>query len=359
MSDSNRMAVDWSVDAITVGARHRKDLGDIDALAGSIAQLGLLQPLTITPGGVLVCGARRLAAIKELGWRTANVWILTGLSERLMSLMAERDDNFSHKGYTNGELAELYAELKAEIAADAARRQEATRFGAETQNSLSDGGGNFPPPQTLPGKTREQAAEMLGGQASYKTLEKVLAIKQVADDETASPELRHRAAEAAQLIDDGAPVDPLYLGIRAAVTVESLERDAADANLSETVREAAKAGAILLRKLEAEGTLSPQDMDKAARAALDRVLAAHGRKPKPTTPKKPRPVEPAGPKQRNARYFTWIWNEMAHWPEEYDKAVIAAEVTDDTWRAFKQTMAEGIEFTEEVDRLRAEHAFSD
>lgn len=47
-----------TVSSIQIGARHRHDLGDLDTLAASIQRYGLLQPITITPDGVLVCGAR-------------------------------------------------------------------------------------------------------------------------------------------------------------------------------------------------------------------------------------------------------------------------------------------------------------
>ncbi|MGV1005311.1 MAG: ParB N-terminal domain-containing protein, partial [Candidatus Nanopelagicales bacterium] len=80
--------LDRTVDSILIGTRHRADLGDIDALAASIDRDGLLQPVTITIDGVLVCGARRLAAIKKLGWRTVNVWVRSGLSDRLGQLLA-------------------------------------------------------------------------------------------------------------------------------------------------------------------------------------------------------------------------------------------------------------------------------
>ena len=32
MSDKNHVELDWAVDAIMVGARHRKDLGDLQPL---------------------------------------------------------------------------------------------------------------------------------------------------------------------------------------------------------------------------------------------------------------------------------------------------------------------------------------
>ncbi|MCT1438721.1 ParB N-terminal domain-containing protein, partial [Brachybacterium paraconglomeratum] len=115
-----------TVASIEVGRRHRTELGDIDALAASIDRDGLLQPITITPDGVLVCGARRLAAIRKLGWRTVNVWVRSGISDRLGQLLAEQDDNVLHKPLTQLEAAALYRELKQVMAEDAARRQAAT-----------------------------------------------------------------------------------------------------------------------------------------------------------------------------------------------------------------------------------------
>ncbi len=125
--------LDRSVDSLIVGKRHRTDLGDIETLAASIDRDGLLQPLTITIDGVLVCGARRLAAIKMLGWRTVSVWVRGGLSDRLGKLLAEQDDNMLHKPYNQLEAAGLYREIKQVMAEDAARRKSATRFSAENQ----------------------------------------------------------------------------------------------------------------------------------------------------------------------------------------------------------------------------------
>jgi ParB family chromosome partitioning protein len=117
-----------TVDSIQVGTRHRTDLGDIDALAASIREHGLLQPITDHPDGVLVCGRRRLAAIRQLGWRTVSVWVRSGISDRLGHLLAEQDENLHHKPLTQLEAAALYRELKQLMAEDAARRQVASRF---------------------------------------------------------------------------------------------------------------------------------------------------------------------------------------------------------------------------------------
>jgi ParB family chromosome partitioning protein len=64
------------LDAIVVGDRHRRELGDIERLAGSIAKIGLLHPIVITPANVLIAGERRLAAVKALGWDRMPVTVV-------------------------------------------------------------------------------------------------------------------------------------------------------------------------------------------------------------------------------------------------------------------------------------------
>jgi len=364
MSDDSHIQIDWATDSIIVGDRHRKDLGDIDTLAASIGQIGLLQPVTITPDGVLVCGARRLAAIRQLGWRHVNVWIRAGLSDKLTSLMAERDDVSNHKQYSPAELADMYAELKAEIAADAARRQQATQFGA-SENGVAnlatpqvgeDGGvAKLATPLGTPtGDSRVQAAKMLGG-ASHMTMEKVLAIRQVAGDDSYGSALRRQAADALTQIDAGAPVDPVFLSLRASVQVDELNKIADDETETEKVRKAARDGAVLLHSLDAEDHLGPPELERAARAALGRVMAAkNGPKPVKTVSVKTVPTK----KLKSAKQFMWLWGEMAAWPQDYDVKAIAVEVPDDKWVLFKQTMSAGIDFMGEVDQIRAANSFA-
>jgi hypothetical protein len=62
---------------IKVSARIRKDMGDIDALAADIAEIGLLQPIVVSPEGKLLAGERRLRAAKKLGWETIDVIVRT------------------------------------------------------------------------------------------------------------------------------------------------------------------------------------------------------------------------------------------------------------------------------------------
>lgn len=140
-----------TVDSITIGTRHRTDYGDLSQLIASIKRDGLLQPVTITPDGVLVCGARRLEAIKQLGWRTVNVWVRSGITDRLGALLAEQDDNLLHKPLTPTEQATLYRELKEIMAEEAAQRQAATQFGTEGKQPGQPGAGESPGPYGMKG----------------------------------------------------------------------------------------------------------------------------------------------------------------------------------------------------------------
>ena len=102
MSDKGFVELERQIDSITIGQRHRRHPGDLTKLMESLNRVGLLQPVTITPDGYLICGYRRLAAAKQLGWRTMRVWVRSGISDELTRLLAERDEvhgeNLRHGG---------------------------------------------------------------------------------------------------------------------------------------------------------------------------------------------------------------------------------------------------------------------
>ena len=66
-----------SVNDIRIPPRSRQDMGDLEWLAESIAEVGLLQPIGITPERVLVFGERRLKAVRDiLGWTEVPVRVV-------------------------------------------------------------------------------------------------------------------------------------------------------------------------------------------------------------------------------------------------------------------------------------------
>lgn len=57
-----------AISSIKIGTRHRRDMGDLDALATSIREVGLLHPIVVRKDGMLIAGERRLNACVKLGW---------------------------------------------------------------------------------------------------------------------------------------------------------------------------------------------------------------------------------------------------------------------------------------------------
>jgi N6-adenosine-specific RNA methylase IME4/ParB-like chromosome segregation protein Spo0J len=75
------------VDDIIV-PRGRRLRGDVGPLAASIAAVGLLHPVTVTPDGRLVAGLHRLAAVRTLGWTKVPVLVadLNGLEREIATI---------------------------------------------------------------------------------------------------------------------------------------------------------------------------------------------------------------------------------------------------------------------------------
>src|SRR5215468_2818907 len=92
------------VDKIHVGQRHRMEMGDIEALAANIRQMGLLQPIGVDPFFHLIFGFRRLWACKDiLKWKTIPAVVFN-----LESILAgEYAENEFRKQFTPSERAAL------------------------------------------------------------------------------------------------------------------------------------------------------------------------------------------------------------------------------------------------------------
>ena len=179
---------------VVVNERHREVLGDIDALAASIAELGLLQPIGVTPDMRLVYGERRLRACKLLGWETVPVVVLDGFESEVACLKAERDENTCRKEMTWSELVALANDLRPKLAAEAKARQG-------TRTDLQE---PCAPASTKSGRTREILAEDLG--VSHATLGRAMAIVEATEDPR--EEVRKVAQEAVAEMDTTGKVVP-------------------------------------------------------------------------------------------------------------------------------------------------------
>ena len=339
-----------ALDTVHVGRRHRAELGDIDALVASIDDNGLFQIITIDPDGNLVCGLRRLVAMRQLGWKTADVWVRPGISDRLGQLLAEQDDNALHKPLTLTEQATLYRELKTLMAEDAARRQQATRFHAASEQLGSDGGATVAPPSAPEspdgGKTRAQAALMVTGRNSYTSLERIGELQRLAADETQPAAVRERAAAELVGIEAGGSITAAHQRTRVELSLAELDQLAADSLAPEHVRAQAARDAAGLRAVEAQTRAA--ELERLAADALARVRGdkKRGKRPRPTTA----PAVPAG--VMTVRAFVLTWDELALWWERADPAVVGPALTEEQWHRFEQTVAGTVAFAEAADQAR-------
>jgi hypothetical protein len=197
MTEKDRDMTELPIGDIVVGDRHRQEPGDIDSLARSIRDLGLLHPVVITADKRLVAGARRLAALKELGRAVAPVRVVDSLDDALLTLRAERDENTCRKDFTPSEAVRIGTALEALEKEEAKERQkEGGRAGGK-------GSGKLPEAQT--GDTRDKVAEAVG--MSGRTYEKVKQVLQAAE---ADPELRPVVEE----MDRTGKVEPALKKVR-------------------------------------------------------------------------------------------------------------------------------------------------
>ena len=316
MPDKGHIELERQIDSITVGVRHRKDPGDLTALMKSIEEVGLLQPVTVTPDGVLICGWRRLESLRRLGRRTLNVWVRSGISDQLSHLLAQQDENEQRKPLSPVETARLYAEIKLLQDEEAARCKARTQFGNPARTEEPTGPGGSPGPG---GDARTRAAQLLTGTDASQRLERINWIESIAEDESLTESVREFAANMLSEIDDGAPVAPAYNRVKAAVQLASSPPPPSQDEQDEVERLAAEA----LRRVQEE------DHAKRLRALRSKAKRA--------------------PKHHSPRSFVLMWSELEGWTALYDVSELAAALKDEEWARFERVVAETIELR---DRLR-------
>jgi hypothetical protein len=168
------------IEGIAVADRHRRDLGDIASLAASLAELGQLQPIVVTPDYRLVAGARRLAAAKTLGWVEIDAVVADNLTDTALALRAERDENTCRKAFTPSEEYTLYRALL-DLAAQS-------------------GGGEAFGPASI--RTKQEVASIVSGSPGRRqSLDKIGELIEIADDPTVTETIRTVAREALKEID--------------------------------------------------------------------------------------------------------------------------------------------------------------
>lgn len=242
--------------------RFRKDFGDIDSLAASIAELGLLQPIGVDSSYRLVFGERRLRACQALGWEK-----IPARTVHLDSILkGELAENEFRKDFTHSERVAIGEAIEAELG---------NRQGQRTDKEPVE---NFP--QVTPGeKTRDLAAKAAGF-GNGKTYEQA---KKVANE--AAPEL-------VQAMDEG------RASVSAAASLLGLPKDqqaSVAAGDKRSIQQAAKAAKA--RPADSAGPAAPAHVLRVINAmdVLARFASGEGLTPNQLADKFLQDIDPSQP----------------------------------------------------------------
>jgi len=149
------------ISEIRIGKRSRKDFGNIDELAQSIAKVGLLHPVAITPEGRLIAGYRRILACKKLGWKKIDVHVVD-IKELVRG---ELHENVARKNFCPSEAVAIARIVKPleEKAARERQGKQTDKHGAKLAASSK-------------GDSRDKVASYIGlGRTSLKRAEEIVA----------------------------------------------------------------------------------------------------------------------------------------------------------------------------------------
>lgn len=149
------------LDAIVIGERVRKDMGDLSSLAASMKAHGLLHPVVVKKDRTLVAGHRRLEAARRLGWKEIPVTVVD--VDDLLS--AERDENQERKDFTPTEAVAIGKLIEEQERPKAIARHKNSLFGGDAVSATPRLGG-----------VREIVAKAVGmGHAKYDQAKAIVA----------------------------------------------------------------------------------------------------------------------------------------------------------------------------------------
>jgi len=156
------------ISKIKINQRFRRDIGDINALAASIKEVGLLHPIVISEDYELIAGFRRLKACEMLGWTEVPVNMVP-----LKDLVkGEFHENAVRKDFTPSEIVAIKRALEPKLREEARERKLSTLKRGDKKPSRSAD-------SAYRGETRDIIAKFAG--VSHDTLAKAEAIVEAAE----------------------------------------------------------------------------------------------------------------------------------------------------------------------------------
>lgn len=225
------------VSEVVIGDRCRKDLGDIEALARSIVEVGLLHPIVLTPDYELVAGERRLEAYNHLGLAEIEATVVDNLADALALAQAQQDENTCRKDFAPSEMVAMGKRLEVVEKPKAEAREKA---GVRHEPS-----GNLP--QGATGETREKVAQAVG--VSGRTYDKAKAVVEAAEEDPDT------FGHLPKRMDKTDKVDPAYKELR------RIQKQQEDERKAETVPDVAECYQLHCADIGQLGLLEPESVD--------------------------------------------------------------------------------------------------
>ena len=166
---------------IDIEGRHRKNLGDIEKLADSISDIGLIHPVVVKHSNgryKLISGERRLSAFRLLQSQKGGgdylhipAHIAENMNDIYTCMKAERDENVCREDFAPSEAVAMGRDIEEEERIEAKKRQ-GTRTDLEHSGNL---------PECSRGDTRDKVGEAVG--LSGSTYEAAKSIVEKADEQ--------------------------------------------------------------------------------------------------------------------------------------------------------------------------------
>ncbi|MDO5535359.1 MAG: ParB/RepB/Spo0J family partition protein [Propionibacteriaceae bacterium] len=278
------------VDSIVTGERTRQEFRNVESLARSIADRGLLSPINVrldeSGQKILVCGGRRLRAVQSLGWERVPALVMDDDMDELEALLAEGEENTEREPFTPAEAVRHRQRIHAVEAKAAKKRQDEGREHAHESRRLGSSNLDEPSPDDsalaslgfvkddaplgikyrerdhkteAERTTRHRTAKATGFGAT--TLDKAQEVIEAAESTMTPEPVREVAREAAKALEKpGAKVDREYRAYREAV-----------AKTNPDVR-AANYRKALTQALTRAGDLASYEPDRVIEVADDSLI---------------------------------------------------------------------------------------
>ena len=143
-------------------------MGALDELAASMADVGQLQPIGLTPAFELIWGERRLRAAKQLGWKEISAIVDPSMGDAAKSARAERDENTCRKPFSVSEAVAIGESIESLMQKQAKQRQgrpDAPRSGKLPEHRNGSARDLTAAVVNMSGKTYEKAKKVVANAA--------------------------------------------------------------------------------------------------------------------------------------------------------------------------------------------------